>query len=204
MRLVPALALAASLLAAPSLLLAGEGEEEKAKDKAAGKAAAKTEDKAAGEAEDKAAGKTRPEAKTADKAAGKATGKAADVLTRRTPRSRKEGLRILEQIVVSVNFDDVVLGDALSYLSAVTGVNIIVGPALRKEGDADAIRVSLSLKKVSARQVLEFLAEGKGLGIGFQSGVLTVTTLKEARGKPVLRLYPVSDITFPLRDFPGP
>jgi hypothetical protein len=48
------------------------------------------------------------------------------------------------------------------------------------------------------------MADGKDLGIGFQSGVLTVTTRKEARGKPLLRLHPLGDLLLPLRDFPAP
>jgi hypothetical protein len=128
----------------------------------------------------------------------------ANVLPARSPRSKREALHFLDQVAVSVNFDDTSLAAALSYLSVVTGVNIVVGPALRKEGDPDLIRVSLRLTKVSARQVLELLAEGKDLGIGFQSGVLTVTTRKEARGKPVLRLYALGDMLMPIRDFPAP
>ena len=36
------------------------------------------------------------------------------------------------------------------------------------------------------------------------SGILQVTTKEDARGKPVLRIYSIADLTFKLRDFPGP
>jgi hypothetical protein len=111
---------------------------------------------------------------------------------------------MLERIVISVSFDETPLRDAAAWISNVTGMNVILGPALVREGDADLIKVSLRLQKVSVRQVLELVTESHRLGIGFQNGVLTLTTIKDARGKPTLRLYLVSDITFPLRDFPGP
>ncbi len=122
----------------------------------------------------------------------------------RHPKTKREALRILGNVLVSVNFDETPLQDIVGHLGVLTGVNIIVSPALLKEADPDLLRVTLRLKKVSARQVLEMTAESLGLGIGFQSGVLTVTTAREARGKPVLRLYVLSDITMPIRDFPGP
>jgi hypothetical protein len=31
-----------------------------------------------------------------------------------------------------------------------------------------------------------------------------LTTREDARGKPVLRIYPIADLTSPLHDFPGP
>jgi hypothetical protein len=148
--------------------------------------------------------KETPKDAPKDPGAAAKAGAADAVATARSPRSKAEGLRILGQIVVSVNFDGASLPDALRYLSALAGVNIVVGGALRKEADVDAMKIDLRLTKVTARQVLELVADGKDLGIGFQSGVLTVTTRKEARGKPVLRLYALGDMTMPLRDFPAP
>jgi hypothetical protein len=57
---------------------------------------------------------------------------------------------------------------------------------------------------VTAKQVLDLVVDGRGLGVGYQSGIVLVTTAKDARGRPTLRLYQVSDITHPIRDFPAP
>ena len=126
-------------------------------------------------------------------------------LRARAPRSKEEALRILESITLrSVTFDGTPLPQVVSWLGAATGLNLTLGPALVKEGDADAIRVTMTLRQVTAKQVLDLIVEGRGLGVGFHSGIVLVTTAKEARGKPTLRLYAVSDITHPLRDFPAP
>jgi len=134
----------------------------------------------------------------------KAKAAVAEAKVRPTPRSKKEGLRFLERVTVTVAFDGTPLTDAVAYLATVADANIIIGPALRAEGGVEARKVTLRLKKVTARQALEFIADGQDLGIGFVSGVLTVTTRKEARGKPVLRLHPLGELLMPLTDFPAP
>src|SRR5688572_5059888 len=130
--------------------------------------------------------------------------KAAPARVRPSPRTKKEALRFLERVRVSVDFDGVLLADAVAHIAAVADANIILGPALIAEGGLENRKVTLRLKKVTARQALEFTAEGQSLGIGFVSGVLTVTTPKEARGKPVLRLHALGDLLMPLTDFPAP
>ncbi|HEU4394185.1 MAG TPA: hypothetical protein VFS92_01385 [Planctomycetota bacterium] len=126
-------------------------------------------------------------------------------LRARAPRSKDEALRILASITLrSVTFDETPLPQVVSWLGAATGLNLTLGPALIKEGDPDAIRITMTLRQVTAKQVLDLIVDGRGLGVGFHSGIVLVTTAKEARGKPTLRLYPVSDITHPLRDFPAP
>ena len=126
------------------------------------------------------------------------------VAAKPVPKNRREALRFLERITVSVDFDAVPLADAVAHLAAVTDTNLLIGQALRDEGDLDARKVTLRLKKVTARQALEFLVDGQSLGIGFTSGILSVTTKRDARGKPVLRLHALGDLLMPLTDFPGP
>lgn len=197
----------ASLLAAPAAFPGDDPKEppprsESPPEKAPG---AKSPDATAAGTESKKEPPKEP-AKDGKDAAKPATAKpAADPLVAaRSPRSKREALLYLERTIVSVNFEGTLLADAVNHLAAVTGVNMIVATALRREADVDVMRVDLRLTKVSARQVLELMTEGKELGIGFQSGVLTVTTRKEARGKPVLRLHALGDLTMVLRDFPAP
>ena len=138
------------------------------------------------------------------KDAGKKPAPESPAVMKRTPRSKAEALRILEHTELSFDFDETPVRDAVTHLSLLTGVNMVLGPALLREGDADLLKVSLRLRKVTGRQALELLTDGLNLGIGFESGVVLVTTVKEARGKPVLRLYPIADLAMVIRDFPGP
>ncbi len=202
-----AAALAAALLILPAAR-ADEGEPAPApaREEPAKEDAAKKEDATKTDAAKPDAAKPEPAKKEAAKAAPakkKEEPKPA-VAARRTPRSKREALAVLDAIQVSVNFDDLPLKDVVDHIAVVTGTNIVLGPALVNEGDLDLRRVTLRLTKVSVKQVLDFLVEGQKLGLGFRNGVLLVTTLKEARGAPVLRLYPASDFTMVIRDFPGP
>jgi len=150
------------------------------------------------------AAKPKPEAKPAPKAAPKSPPSDESPLVKAPrPRDLEEALRILEEREVSVDFDAASPSDVVARLSLLSGVNIVLGPALVKEG-GDALRLSLRLKRISARQVLELAADSLGLGIAFDHGVVLLTTKKEARGKPVLRLYALGELTMPVRDFPAP
>ncbi len=119
------------------------------------------------------------------------------------PRSLEEALRLLDARRLSVQFDDVPLPDAVRHLATLTGMNILVGPALLRDGGAD-LRVRMRLRDVTARAAMEFLVESGGLGLRVERGILLVTTRKDALGRPVLRLYSVASLTMPIRDFPAP
>ncbi len=110
----------------------------------------------------------------------------------------------LESTLVNVNFDDTALDDAVRLLQRFTGINLIVSPKLRNEDGFDEITISLRLTKVSAKQALRIMMEFHDLGLVYRGGVLQVTTKEDSRGKPVLRIYSIADLTFPIRDFPGP
>ncbi|MCK6481949.1 MAG: hypothetical protein L6R43_17920 [Planctomycetes bacterium] len=198
-RLAAAFVLAS--LAAPAAA-AGEGEGSPAPAKEAPAKAPAAKDEPG-----KSGGPKPAAAKQGDAAkagAGKAAAPAPAAAARRTPRTKREALAVLDSLELSVAWEDLPLRDAVEHLSTVTGVNLVLGPALLKEGDLDVRKVTLKLRGVTAKQVLEFLVEGQGLAVGFRTGVLLVTTVKEARGAPVLKLHPAGDFTFVLRDFPGP
>jgi len=201
--LLAALALTASMPA-----LADDGDPAKRKEPPTAADAAKAapkEEPAKPAAPKPEAAKGAPAGEDAAKKAADGKAKPASPLRVRTPRSKEEALRILDSLTLpSVTFEETPLPQVVDWLSAATGVNLILGPALLQEGDPEAIRVTLTLRQVTARQVLDLVVDGRGLAVGFRSGILLVTTPKEARGKPTLRLYLVSDITHPLRDFPGP
>ena len=90
---------------------------------------------------------------------------------RRAPRSKEEALRVLDGLVLpAVTFDATPLPRVVAWLSDATGVNMVLGPALVKEGDPESVRVTMTLRAVTARQVLDLVTEGHGLGVGFQIG----------------------------------
>ena len=113
-------------------------------------------------------------------------------------------LNRLDSTLVNIDFREMGLDEALKHISRFTGVNLLISPKLRNEIDPADLTITLTLSKISAREALRIILEFKNLGIVFRHGVLMITTREDARGKPVLRIYDIASLTFPIRDFPGP
>jgi hypothetical protein len=105
-----------------------------------------------------------------------------------------------------VSFDKTKLEDVLQYLRVATGWNYVVrrAPILKAGIDLDTVLVSLTLDDVSVATVLEIALEPSGLAVVIEGNVVYVTTKADALGKPILRLYAISHITFTLTDFHAP
>ena len=132
------------------------------------------------------------------------TGPVVTAGAREMPKSLRDMLLTLEARQVNIDFDDLALADAMKFFTNATGVNLVLSPMLYEDKDKDDLRVTLSLKKVSVTTALRIIMELKSLASVYRHGVIMITTPKDARGKPVLRLYSISDLTFRIRDFPAP
>ena len=113
-------------------------------------------------------------------------------------------LLTLDETQVSVDCKEKPLAEILKFFSTFTGVNLMISPVLLEDTDDQELEITLSLNKVSVRTALNIILELKGLALVYRHGLLMVTTPKDARGKPVLRLYSIGDLTMKIRDFPAP
>lgn len=118
--------------------------------------------------------------------------------------SLDQQMLLLEGRLVTFDFSDKPLVEVLQYLGEVAGVNLVLSPVLREERGDDELRLTLSLTKVSVKSALQVICELKDLGAVYRHGVILITTPKDARGKPVLRMYSIADLTVRIRDFPAP
>lgn len=124
---------------------------------------------------------------------------------RAAPRDLNEALRRLQATRVSVEFEEAELKEVVAFIQKVTDFNVIIGPALLKDGLDDVGRVTLSLDDVSTKQLCELVAKVTGTKLLFnKSKILEFTTPTAARGKPVLRIYSIGEIVAPITHFPGP
>jgi hypothetical protein len=120
------------------------------------------------------------------------------------PKSLRDQLLILEARIVDVDFRDRTLDEVLKFFSDLTDLNLIVSPVLANERTPDELRVTLALSRVSVKTALTVICELKGIAAVYRHGVILVTTPKDARGRPQLRLYSIGDLTVRIRDFPAP
>lgn len=106
---------------------------------------------------------------------------------------------------LTVKYEKATLDEFVDHLRASTGINIFVHKArMLKDGvDPDAIQIDLDVKDVTAVELLKLALAGVDVGFRIDGNVLIITSKKDARGKPVLRVYSVAHLLVPIRDFPG-
>jgi hypothetical protein len=123
---------------------------------------------------------------------------------REVPKDLRSMLQILEARKVNVDFEDLPLSEVLKFFSNATGVNLVLSPMVTEKRDAADLTVTLRLNEVSVKTALSIVLKLKDLASVYRHGVIMITTPQDARGKPTLKIYPISDLTFRLRDFPAP
>jgi hypothetical protein len=128
-----------------------------------------------------------------------ASGAAAAPAPPRTIAAKLEGVR------VTCSFNRLPLDAWVQWVRAASGINVVVKrAAIAKELDPDAVLVTLELKDVALKDLLALALEPFGLATRIEGNVLFVTTKRDARGKPIVVLYDVSELLLPIRDFPAP
>lgn len=167
-----------------------------------GRTPAQDPPKSAPAADAKSAAKPAPAAKPAENA--KPVPRDLPEIERTSPKSLDDALARLGRLRCDIDFREMSLEDAVDFVSKVGRMNAIVSPALRVQGLDGIPKVTLKLKDVTLRQVAELVAKFSGTKLAVRDGVLLFTTPEEARGEPVLQIYTLSDLTFKLRNFPGP
>ena len=102
------------------------------------------------------------------------------------------------QARVTCHLVDAELQDVARFISRHTGANVVVDPKV-----IDAPTVSLQLTNVTARSVLEWTAQQAGVHLTFVNEAAYLTDGPQA-GAQETRIYEVTDLTQPLRSYPGP
>ncbi len=126
------------------------------------------------------------------------------LVQRPAPRSLEEARRRLDAQRVSVDFREMELADVVAFVARVAGFNVIVAPELQRDGLDALPHLTMKLERVSLLQVVDLTLRFTDTALAFDGGILRVTTKAAARGKPVLRIYPIGELTAPLMNFPGP
>ena len=120
------------------------------------------------------------------------------------PQSLDAALLRLGRVRVDVDFRDAGFDDAVDFLARVARMNVILSPAYQAKAAGGLPRIDLKLTRVTLRQFAEILAKQTGTRLVVRDGILQFTTPEDARGKPVLRIHPLADLTMKIRNFPGP
>ena len=141
--------------------------------------------------------KKAPAKPVASPSAGNATGDRVD-------RAQSVANLLLTRRL-TVKYEKATLDEFVDHIRAATGINIFVhkGRMVKDGVDPDAIQIDLDVRDVTAVDLLKLALAGVDVGFRIEGNVLIITSKKDARGKPVLRVYSVAHLLVPIRDFPG-
>lgn len=100
---------------------------------------------------------------------------------------------------ITLDARDQSLTDTADFLRQATGLNVVVAPALL----AQPPMVNLQVREIALGSLLTWLEKTANIHVGFVNGALYLSDQAVA-GAVSTRLYDVSDLALPIRNFPGP
>lgn len=103
---------------------------------------------------------------------------------------------------VTFDFQDTGFEDVVAFLRQVTGVNIVVAPAVLA-GTAGGGAVTLRVRDMRFRDALKWILEITNLKMAIQDQAIFISD-QAVSGAAALRLYDVTDLISPVQNFPGP
>jgi type II secretory pathway component GspD/PulD (secretin) len=115
-----------------------------------------------------------------------------------TVRSEYEGK--LNNIKVTLDFQNAPLDQVVDYLREISGMNIFTDSKVRDKN----VTISLKVTEISLRSIFGLMLKPQGCGILFKDGVLQLMTLPDIDDRTMrMEIYDCRDILYPISNFPG-
>ena len=106
----------------------------------------------------------------------------------------------LNNIKVTLDFQNAPLDQVVDYLREISGMNIFVGAKAREKN----LMISLKVTEISMRSILGLMLKPHDCDILFKDGVLQILTKDEVMDKTLkMEIYDCRDILYPIANFPG-
>src|SRR5579872_956539 len=99
---------------------------------------------------------------------------AQDGTSEPTDPRNQEVVDKLNTMRVTVDFSNIALEEAISYLRDFTGLNIIVDAEVYKNQSEDQLKVTLKVKDLLLKSVLKLMLNGRELTAMYKEGVLLI------------------------------
>ncbi|MCX7418812.1 MAG: hypothetical protein NT013_04650 [Planctomycetia bacterium] len=102
--------------------------------------------------------------------------------------------------LVTVNFDNVPLKEAMKQLAQSTGRNIVLEKSgLAEEALTERVPITLAVDQVKLDSALKLMLDPLNLGYRVdESGVIVVTSRQRLRGEAIVKTYAVADLVIPI------
>jgi type II secretory pathway component GspD/PulD (secretin) len=106
----------------------------------------------------------------------------------------------LNNIKVTLDFQNAPIDQVVDYLREISGLNIFVDSKARDKN----IVVSLKVTEISLKSIFSLMLKPHGCGVLFKDGVLQVMLESDIADKTMkMEIYDCRDILYPIQQFPG-
>jgi type II secretory pathway component GspD/PulD (secretin) len=106
----------------------------------------------------------------------------------------------LNNIKVTLDFQNTPLDQVVDYLREISGLNIFVDSKVRDKN----IVISLKVTEISLKSIFSLMLKPHDCGVLFKDGVLQVLQRTEIDEKTLkMEIYDCRDILYPIQNFPG-
>ncbi|MGE0434004.1 MAG: hypothetical protein AB7K09_06925 [Planctomycetota bacterium] len=120
-----------------------------------------------------------------------------------TEQRQHEQLKLaMDTKKIDMDFDEVALSDVIEFIRNRASVSIVLDP---KVGDEVADEpITLTLKNITLANAMRIILDFVELTWTYRHGVIWITSAEEAwKGRTVLHIYDVRDLTMKIRNFAG-
>jgi type II secretory pathway component GspD/PulD (secretin) len=106
----------------------------------------------------------------------------------------------LNNIKVTLDFQNAPLDTVIDYLREISGMNIFVDTKVRDKN----IVVSLKVTEITLKSIFSLMLKPQGAGVLFKDGVLQVMLEPDIADRTMkMEIYDCRDILYPIQQFPG-
>ncbi len=124
------------------------------------------------------------------------------------PTTRELRSRLSTEMISRVTFDDDDLESVINFLQASTGINFIIDSEVLDQYETDGTPIQgVNLSNMTAENILNWVLQyaGEGVTYTFLHGTVYITTQEKAsKGRSIVVLHDIRDLTIGLTDFSGP
>ncbi|HVE40420.1 MAG TPA: hypothetical protein VNM14_11060 [Planctomycetota bacterium] len=124
----------------------------------------------------------------------------AAVLALAQDNTKSEYESKLNNIKVTLDFQNSPIDQVVDYLREISGLNIFVDSKVRDKN----IVVSLKVTEISLKSIFSLMLKPQGCGVLFKDGVLQLMLDSDIADKTMkMEIYDCRDILYPIQQFPG-
>ncbi len=124
----------------------------------------------------------------------------AAVLALAQDNAKSEYESKLNNIKVTLDFQNTPIDQVVDYLREISGLNIFVDSKVRDKN----IVVSLKVTEISLKSIFSLMLAPQGCGVLYKDGVLQLMLKEDIADKTMkMEIYDCRDILYPIQQFPG-